>query len=108
MAIEDHAFKKGEGGRKRGAKNRLNWSFLSALADDFEQHGIEAIRICRVEKPDRYLQIVAGLMPKELEITETKLMEVPDDELDAFIEYARRRLADRVERAGSGEEPTLN
>ena len=71
MALK--VFNKGEGGRPKGAKNRLSWSFLNALADDFEAHGIETIRICRVERPNEYLKIVAGLMPRELEITETNL-----------------------------------
>jgi hypothetical protein len=105
-------FNKGEGGRPKGAKNRLSWSFLSALADDFEAHGIETIRICRVERPNEYLKIVAGLMPKEFEFTETKLMEVTDDELDGYIEFARQRLASKRDATaastGGGTPPTLN
>jgi hypothetical protein len=37
------------GGRARGVKNRLSHAFLIALAEDFEQHGAEAIKICRME-----------------------------------------------------------
>ena len=36
----------------------LNCSFLTALAKDFEQYGIEAIRICRIERPSEYVKIV--------------------------------------------------
>jgi hypothetical protein len=43
------------GGRARGVKNRLSHAFLTALAEDFEKHGIEAIKICRMEKPNEYL-----------------------------------------------------
>ena len=85
-------FNKGEGGRPKGARNRLSWSFLNALAQDFEQFGIETIRICRVERPNEYLKIVAGLMPRELEFTDNTLQSVTDDELALFIEIARRRL----------------
>ena len=81
-------FNKGEGGRPKGAKNRLSWSFLSALADDFEQFGIETIRICRIQRPHEYLKVVAGLMPKELEFTDNTLQTVTDDELALFIEIA--------------------
>ena len=88
-------FKPGQGGRQRGAKNRLSHAFLSELAADFEKFGADTIRICRVEKPHEYLKVVAGLMPREFEFTnETKLTEVSDDELDAFIECARRRRAE--------------
>ena len=56
-------FEKGRlktGGRARGAKNRLSHAFLTALAEDFEQHGVEALKIARFEKPVEYIRIVAG------------------------------------------------
>jgi hypothetical protein len=112
MSIKNFGLKQNLAGRPKGARNRLSWSFLNALAEDFEQFGIETIRICRIGRPNEYLKIVAGLIPRELEITETKLMEVSDDELTAYIEFARGRLASRREliasSTGSGEEPTLN
>jgi hypothetical protein len=80
-------------GRPKGSKNRLNWAFVTALAEDFEQHGIETIRICRVEKPNEYLKIVAGLMPREFTFEDNRLGELSDDELDAVIAYARQQLA---------------
>src|SRR5437773_12553496 len=96
----DFALKPGQGGRKQGAKNRLSWSFLTALADDFEQHGISTIRICRVERPHEYLKVVAGLMPKEFEFNDNRLGELSDDELDAVITYARFRLTAKRELTG--------
>jgi hypothetical protein len=53
------------GGRAKGAKNRLSHAFLTALAEDFEQHSVEALKIARVEKPVECIRIVADLMPKE-------------------------------------------
>jgi hypothetical protein len=105
--------KRGGGGtgRPKGSKNRLNWAFVTALAEDFEQHGIETIRICRVEKPNEYLKIVAGLMPREFTFEDNRLGELSDDELDAVIEYARQRLTIKRELTidvGGGEEPALN
>jgi hypothetical protein len=38
------------GGRTRGVKNRLSYAFITALVEDFEKHGAEAIRICRVAR----------------------------------------------------------
>ncbi len=112
MSIKNFGSKQNLAGRPKGSKNRLSWSFLTALADDFEQFGIETIRICRIERPHEYLKVVAGLMPKEFEFTETKLMEVTDDELDGYIEFARQRLASKRDATagstGSGEKPTLN
>jgi len=90
-------FQKGQskiGGRGKGVRNRLSNALLEALAKDFEEHGEEAVRITRVERPAEYLKIVAGIMPKELEITDSRLKEIDDNELDYLIELARqRRLA---------------
>jgi hypothetical protein len=111
MSIKNFGLKVNHAGRPKGAKNRLSWSFLNALADDFEQHGIETIRICRVEEPISYMKVIAGLMPKEFEFSDNRLAELGDDELDAVITYARSRLTAKRELAGdlgSRENETLN
>ncbi len=89
---------------------------MSALPPkaDIAQRSVEALTVAqcriivRVEKPSEYLKTAAYLMPKEFEITETRLMEIPDDELDAFIEFARRRIAERALGASIREAETLN
>jgi hypothetical protein len=91
-------FEKGRpktGGRAKGARNKLSADFLEALAADWREHKDEVIRIVRIESPTDYFRTVANLLPKEFEITENHLMEIPDHELDALIEYARRRIAVR-------------
>jgi hypothetical protein len=85
------------GGRAKGARNKLSVAFLDALAKDFVEFGEGVIKIVRIEHPDKYLAAVAGLMPKEFEFTENKLMEIPDDELDSLLEYARRRILERTD-----------
>jgi hypothetical protein len=57
----------------------------------------------RVEKPVEYCKVIASILPKEFEITENKLVEMPDDELDAVIEFARRSLERRTITATSRE-----
>jgi hypothetical protein len=101
-------FEKGRaktGGRAKGARNKISTAFLEALAKDFEDHGEAAIKIVRIEKPAEYVKVIASILPKEFEITESRLMEIPDDELDILLDYARRRLAERAERR---EDETLN
>ena len=93
------------GGRAKGVKNRLSHAFLTALAEDFEQHGVEAIRICRVERPNEYLRVIAHLMPKELEVTVGPLQEISDVELEKLIEHARTKLIDLTPNVGGGEDP---
>ena len=104
MALFEKARAK-TGGRAKGARNKISTAFLEALAADFEEHGEAAIKIMRVEKPTEYCKIIASILPKEFEINENKLMDIPDDELDILINYARRRLAERAERR---EDETLN
>ena len=96
------AFQKGNsgGGRKRGARDRISSKFLTELADDFEKNGHGVVAICRVEKPVEYLKIIASVLPnycfvlpKELEITDSRLQEIDDAELDALIELVRQRRA---------------
>src|SRR5215472_18311679 len=105
-------FEKGRektGGRAKGAKNRLSHAFLTALAEDFELHGIDALRITRTERPAEYIKIVAGLMPKELEIMDSRLADLSDEELDVFIAKLRAELRSPVVAdVGSGENPSIN
>jgi hypothetical protein len=104
-------FDKGQpktGGRARGVKNKLSHAFLSDLLADYEAHGAETIRICRVERPVEYIKMIAALLPREFEITETYLMEMPDDELTAVIEHIRRQLAERAIEFRSREGQAIN
>ena|SRR6516164_2779032 len=97
------------GGRAKGAKNRLSHAFLTALAEDFEQHGIETLKIARLERPIEYIKVVAGLMPKEFEIMDSRLADLSDEELDVFITKLRAQLrSPAVEEVGSGEAPTTH
>ena len=59
-------------GRPKGSRHRLQESFFKALADDFEQHGIEAIRAARANNPGEYARIVAGLQ-KQLQDVEAQV-----------------------------------
>jgi hypothetical protein len=79
--------------RDKGARNRIGTVFLEELAKDFEAHGVDAIKICRIERPTEYLKIVASTLPKEFEITDSRLEEISDNELDDLIQLARQQRA---------------
>lgn len=69
------------GGRPKGARAKLGEAFLQALQEDFEQGGIEAIQVVRLEKPDQYLKVIASLLPKELNLNVNDAESMTDDEL---------------------------
>ena len=88
-------------GRPKGARNRLGTQFLEALEADFNRFGPQAIVLMRERKPDIYIRVVAGLLPKEANINV--------EANEAFVELWRRisdglgdELADRLD-----EEPLM-
>ena len=55
-------------GRVKGSRNRLADSFISDLRDIWEAHGIQALEKCAIEQPEVLIKVVAGLMPRDLNI----------------------------------------
>jgi Flp pilus assembly secretin CpaC len=73
------------------ARSRLASQFLTALKEDFNQFGSQAIALLRRRKPEVYLQLVADLLPKEANI---KLEAVLEDswERDSDSADASRKI----------------
>lgn len=80
------------GGKPAGARNKIQGVFLSALADDFEQHGNQAIQQMREKDPSGYIRVVASLMPKDVEISRS-LNDISDEQLDAAIAALQASIA---------------
>jgi Family of unknown function (DUF5681) len=80
-----HLWRPGESGnpagRPRGSRNKLSEDFVAALYDDFRDHGSAAIAACRAEKPDVYVRVIAGLLPKDMNIKVQQLDDLTDDQL---------------------------
>jgi hypothetical protein len=55
--------------------------FIEALYNDFQEHGSAAIAACRAEKPDVYVRIIAGILPKDVHLKVQSLDELTDDQL---------------------------
>jgi len=68
----------GGAGRPIGARNKLQTSLLKALCEDFEKHGIEAVRIARVERPIDYLKVCVAVPPKEIVVEQGILADLSD------------------------------
>lgn len=88
-------FKPGEsgnpGGKPTGTRNRITTRFLNALADDFDEHGVSAIKAARETDPVGYVKVIAALLPKQVEHVQP-MEELTDAELLAGIALLRARL----------------
>lgn len=94
--LAPHAFQPGNTlgkGRPKGSRNKLGEDFLSALQQDFSEHGVAAITKVREDRPHEYLKVVASIMPKELHVKTDALEEMTDDELAAGIAALQRALS---------------
>jgi hypothetical protein len=73
-------------GRPPGKRNYLTEVALAALSTDFELHGAATIEEVRKTKPHVYLQIVASLLPRQLQVERTSVLGELSDEEIAQIE----------------------
>lgn len=92
------------GGKPVNARNQITKSFLMKLAKDFEVNGKTAIEETRTKHPDRYMTIVASLLPKEF-VIERPLDGLSDDELAVALTELRA-LVSRLGEAGGGTDET--
>jgi hypothetical protein len=104
---EETRFKPGQsgnpGGYAKGVRNRISGKFLHTLAEDFEAHGKDAIERCRVDDPSTYVKVVAGLLPKEVDLGINRLEEMSTDDIIAAVSALRSYLV--AGGAAEGTEP---
>ena len=77
-------------GRPRGQRNRLTEVALTALGADFAEHGAAVIEEVRKTKPHVYLQVVASLLPRQVQMEKLSPF---SDLTDAELEQLERYLA---------------
>ena len=73
MPSEETQFKPGQSGnpagRPKGSRNKLSDAFIAALNKSFAEHGEDAIERVLQDDPDKYLNVIAKLMPKLMELS---------------------------------------
>jgi hypothetical protein len=106
--LKPFAFKPGESGnpagRPKGSRNKLGEEFISALHDDFKEHGVKAIQAVRAEKPDAYLKVIAAIVPKEVHLKDGTFDGLSDDDLAILLAFVRGEAGRDQESTGGGAE----
>ena len=94
------AFKPGHPGgpgRPPGARNRLTEVALAALGADFAEHGPAVIEEVRKTKPHVYLQVVASLLPRQVQMEKfSPFSDLTDAELEQLERYLSASQAQTV------------
>lgn len=81
-------------GKGKGVRHRLSRAFLWDMLAVWEKHGRDTIERVRDEKPERFLQIVAQLVPRTEAAEPSALEEMSDDELREALAATLNDLAE--------------
>ena len=79
-------------GRPKGSKHKLSEEFFKALAEDFENHGKDAIVKMREDRPGDYIRVIASLIPKDLNLNVNEYEHWTDEQLFDRLEQLDREL----------------
>ena len=94
--IEPHCWKPGQSGnpagRPKGSRHKLGEDFIRALAEDFENHGKDAIVKMREDRPGDYIKVIASLVPKDLNLNVNEYEHWTDEQLADRLEQLDREL----------------
>ena len=91
-------------GRPKGSRNKLGEAFLADMLADWEVHGRAVIETVRAEKPDQYLKVVAGVLPKEMNLRVNDFDDLTDDQLARQLASIATQLANAGFGIGEGAE----
>ncbi|MGZ5141621.1 MAG: hypothetical protein ACXWCX_27820 [Burkholderiales bacterium] len=92
------------GGRRAGARNKLQTDFLRDLAEAWALEGKGALRIMVKEEPSMFVQVCASLMPKEVAVDVSgPLADLSDDELLEALQAVKELRARTIELEANSE-----
>ena len=87
-------------GRPAGSRTKLCKRLLEDLFADWQEGGVAAIKMMRIERPAEYVRVMCSILPKEMLFETGSVSELADDELDQMITMLRERaLAVRQDQA---------
>ena len=82
--------------RNGGTRAKMADDFIGAVYQTWQAHGRAALeRVCQ-EDPVAYLRLVAGLIPRQVEVSQTNPLEqLSDGELAALHDFVEALVAGR-------------
>jgi len=83
---------KRNGKDSRDSRHDLSNDFVKALADDWKQHGIKTIERVREQTPERYIETISKIVPREMLLASDRPAQT--NEVKDSKEIADRLLAD--------------
>ena len=110
MAKNATSFRPGQSGNPGGkpihARAALSDAFIKAVAKDFRENGAKVLEALRTDKPDKYCELIASIIPKETNVSVEQSGTVTHEHV-AVSEVAGR-IAERLgTRAESASETSL-
>lgn len=72
-------------GRPKGSRNKLSEDFVADLYTKWNEHGTDALDKMAKEDPSGFVKVVAGLMPKDVNLNVNPLEEKTTEELLAEL-----------------------
>ena len=91
-------------GRPKGSKNKLTEAFWADLAAVWEEHGAAALEAMATTEPAKFVQVLASVMPKEVQVDEFEGMTL--EQLEAGVAELAAELGVEIRAVAGDEEPT--
>lgn len=79
-------------GRPKGSRNQLGEDFIGELYAKFQEHGAAAIEHMAQNDQSGFVKVIAGILPKELEIKRPE-QNLSDSDLARVIDALQGQLA---------------
>ena len=93
-------------GRPKGSRSKLSEAFLADLHDAWLVSGKTAIERVVDERPHEFLKVIAGILPKDVNVKIDNMSEIDDADLAACLASLRslaNTCAAEIARAGASE-----
>jgi hypothetical protein len=84
-------------GRPKGSRSKLSEQFLSDVYDVWEVSGKEALNTALEDKPMEFAKMMAGLLPKELNVSTSKYDHMTDEQLIERIHVLQKSIGPMLE-----------